>query len=343
MELAVNGIKLKTDPDKFGELRDANEIFDDLDALKARMEEDGYLLFRNFLDREVVLKAREEILLKYAVVGEIDAINHPLMDAIYSDHSFIDKVNLIAFTESIRSGMAYENVIMNEKLVHFFERWFGRGPVRTFDFKWPRFFRPGEGTGLHCDSPYINRGTLNLYSSWIPLGDVNPDGGTLIVLENSHKSEKLKESYSKKDADRDQIGWLSTDPVKLQEKLGGRWLTTNFRAGDVFIFGIYLVHGGTDNTSPERRCRLTSDTRYQLADEPLDERWNGRNINPHGGRRVFLPGLGKWNNNKEFEEEWKPVDDHGRLITFSHPDSVREGGDVVRAKGEARRPSVQSV
>jgi ectoine hydroxylase-related dioxygenase (phytanoyl-CoA dioxygenase family) len=329
MTLSVNGIELKTDPDKLGELRDANDLLDDIDALKARMEDDGYLLFRNFLDREAVLKAREEILLKYAIVGEIDAINHPLMDAIYSEQSFIDQVNLIAFTESIRSGVAYENVIMNEKLVKFFERWFGRGPVRTFDFKWPRFFRPGEGTGLHCDSPYINRGTLNLYSAWIPLGDVNREGGTLLVLENSHKSERLRETYSRKDADRDKLGWLSTDPVKLQKNIGGRWLTTDFRAGDVFIFNIYLVHGGTDNTSPENRCRLTSDTRYQLADEPLDERWNGGNVNPHGGRRVFLPGLGKWNNNKEFEEEWKPVDDYGRLLMFPNSTPSREEAEVV--------------
>ena len=318
MNLSFNGIKLNTSPDKLGEFRESNDILNDLDALKARMADDGYLLFRDFLDRDAVLRAREEILLKYAIVGEIDAINYPLMDAVYSEHSFIDKVNLIAFTESIRAGMAYENVIMNDKLIKFFEKWYGRGPVRTFDFKWPRFFRPGEGTGLHCDAPYINRGTHNLYSAWIPLGDVHRSGGTLLVLENSHKLETVKESYGRKDADKDKLGWLGTDPIKLQESLGGRWLITDFRAGDVFIFNIYLIHGGTDNNSAERKCRLTSDTRYQLADERLDERWNGKDINPHGGvRRVFLPGLGRWNNNKEFEEEWKPVDEYGRLLRIS--------------------------
>ena len=316
MSLSFNGIELNTAPDKFGEFREANDILNDIQALKTRMADDGYILLRGFLDRDTVLKAREEILFKFAIVGEIDAINQPLMEGIYSEHSFIDKVNLIAFTESIRAGVAYENVIKNEKLLAFFERWFGRGPVRTFDFRWPRFFRPGEGTGLHCDAPYINRGTQNLLSAWIPLGDVPREGGTLLVLENSHKLEGLKESYGKRDADRDKLGWLGTDPVKLQTNLGGRWLTTDFRAGDVFIFDMYLIHGGTDNNSPEKRCRLTSDTRYQLADEPLDARWNGEQLNPHGGRRVFLPGLGRWNNNREFEEEWKPVDEYGRLLTF---------------------------
>src|SRR5262249_39584770 len=147
-------------------------LLPNLDALHRRMSEDGYLLFRDFLDRKTVLDARREILLKYAIIGEIDAINHPLMDAVASSQSFIDKINLIAFTESIRTGLAYERVILNERLLSFFERFLGRGPIACFEFRWPRFFRPGEGTGIHCDAPYINRGTKNLYSAWIPLGDV---------------------------------------------------------------------------------------------------------------------------------------------------------------------------
>ena len=316
MKMTFHGIPLDTKPDKFGEFKEANDILNDIPAIKKRLADDGYVLFRGFLDRDVVMKAREEILMKYAIIGEIDAVNHPLMDAVYSEHSFVDKVNLIAFTESIRIGLAYHNVVENERLFKFFERLFGSGPVRTFDFKWPRFFRPGEGTGFHCDSPYINRGTANLYSAWIPLGDVKREEGTLIALENSHKIDSLKNTYSDLDADRDQVGWLGTDPLELQKKLGGRWLSTDFKAGDVFVFTMYLVHGGTDNTSAEGRCRLTSDTRYQLADEPLDNRWNGDTLNPHGGRRVFMPGLARLNNNRDFEEEWKPVDEYGRLVGF---------------------------
>ena len=55
------------------------------------MEDEGYLLFRELIDPDVVLAARREILLKYATVGEIDSINHPLMDAIQSDDAFIEK------------------------------------------------------------------------------------------------------------------------------------------------------------------------------------------------------------------------------------------------------------
>jgi ectoine hydroxylase-related dioxygenase (phytanoyl-CoA dioxygenase family) len=313
MDLYCGGVKIDTDPHKFGELRASNDILGDARLQKARMAEDGYLFFRKFFDRDLVLEARREILLKYAIIGEIDSTNHPIIDGILQEQSFVDQVNMLAFTESVRTGKAYLDLVMNKKLLSFYEK-FLDGPVGCFSFKWPRFVRPGEGTGLHCDVVYVGRGTRNLWSSWIPIGDVPKIEGSLILLENSHRATQLQ-GYWEKDADRDKIGWLSDDPLELQRSLGGRWLTTDFEAGDILCFSVYLAHASLDNRSPVNRCRLASDTRYQLASEAFDERWNGDIRNPHGGRqKVFLPGLIKANNNKEFEEEWKPVDERGRLM-----------------------------
>ncbi|MEM7346337.1 MAG: phytanoyl-CoA dioxygenase family protein [Chloroflexota bacterium] len=310
--LTSNGIALDTSPEKFGELRDSMDIVDDVAAQRARMADEGYLFFRGLMSREEVLAARHEILLKYATAGEIDSINHPLMDAIYSENSFIDKINLRAFTESIRTGLAYENVALNKKVIGFYEKFFDDA-VHPYDFRWPRFVRPSEGCGFHYDGPYMNRGTDRVYTSWIPLGDVAKTEGALIVLENSHKSDELLSSYAKKDADKEKIGWLSTNPIKLQERFGGRWLSTDFQAGDMLCFTMHTLHGALDNNSPIKRCRLTSDTRYQPASEPIDERWNGAKPEAHGYDKVFLPGLGAWNN-QEFQDEWKLVDDYGRLV-----------------------------
>ncbi|MEM1116830.1 MAG: phytanoyl-CoA dioxygenase family protein [Bacteroidota bacterium] len=311
LDLTSNGIALDTRPEAFGELEPANDLLGDSAALQARMRDAGYLFFRALVDPEVVLRARREILLKYATVGEIDGIHHPVMEAIQSDHTFIDQVNLRAFTESVRTGMAYEAVVLNPALMAFLEDLLG-GDVRPYDFRWPRFVRPGEGCGFHYDGPYMNRGTDSVFTTWIPLGRVHRHEGGLIVLEDSHKSEKLLAGYATQDADKEKISWLSTDPVKLQGALGGRWLTADFEPGDVLCFGMHMLHGALDNRSPTRRCRLTSDTRYQRADEPLDERWNGANPEAHGYDKVFLPGLGRWNN-QDFQDEWKRVDAYGRL------------------------------
>ena len=72
-------------------------------------------------------------------------------------------------------------------------------------------------------------------------------------------------------------------------------------------------HGALDNQSAIGACRLSSDSRYQLAREPFDDRWNGEIIVGHGGSRVFYPGLGSWNN-ADCQDEWKFVDDQGRRV-----------------------------
>jgi len=75
-------------------------------------------------------------------------------------------------------------------------------------------------------------------------------------------------------------GWLSKNPATLREHLGGRWLSANYSAGDIMVFGMHLVHGSLDNQTD--RVRLSTDTRYQLASEPVDERWVGENPVGHG-------------------------------------------------------------
>jgi hypothetical protein len=83
-------------------------------------------------------------------------------------------------------------------------------------------------------------------------------------------------------------GWLSKDPITLRKRLGGRWLTTDYRAGDVLIFTVFNVHTSLDNNT--NRIRLSSDTRYQLASEPVDERWIGEQPIAHGpeGKRGMI-------------------------------------------------------
>ena len=76
------------------------------------------------------------------------------------------------------------------------------------------------------------------------------------------------------DVDRDHVtGSFSNDSFELIDKYGGQWQTTDFQVGDVLIFGMFTIHASLDNTT--NRFRLTADTRYQPANEPVDERWVG--------------------------------------------------------------------
>jgi hypothetical protein len=77
-------------------------------------------------------------------------------------------------------------------------------------------------------------------------------------------------------------GHYSTDAIATRSDLGGRWLTAEFELGDVLIFGMYIMHASSDNNT--NRIRLSSDSRYQLASEAVDERWIGSDPPGHGIR-----------------------------------------------------------
>lgn len=316
--LTCNGHPVDAQASYFGELQASNDLLRDPIALKRRAEENGYLFIRRLIPPSTVLEARREILLKYATVGEIDNTRHDVMDGVLRGSSYITQINLDAFVTSLRTGACYERVVLHPNLLALYADLMG-GPVVPFDFRWPRMMRTGEGCGIHADIPYIGRGTRHVWTSWIPLGDVPLENGPLIILENSHRHAAL-DGYFATDAAKQRLGWLERDPVALQARLGGRWLSTHFEPGDVLCFSGHMVHGALDNNHPGGRCRLSSDTRYQLRDDQRDERWFGSVANPYGGdyergKRVFYPGLISCaDGNTELKEEWKPVDEDGRLL-----------------------------
>jgi ectoine hydroxylase-related dioxygenase (phytanoyl-CoA dioxygenase family) len=114
------------------------------------------------------------------------------------------------------------------------------------------------------------------------------------VLENSHTNARLQQTYGQRDVDsycenrafdkaltsNGYNGFLSPDSNKVRRQLGERWLVAEYEPGDAVVFCMDLVHGGLDNRS--NRLRLSSDSRYQLASEPVDERWIGENPPGHG-------------------------------------------------------------
>ncbi|GMA63840.1 hypothetical protein [Alicyclobacillus fastidiosus] len=63
------------------ELRDANDLLGDVNALRNRLQEDGYLLIRGFHDREAVLRARREVLERLYEQGKLDS-SYPLEEGI---------------------------------------------------------------------------------------------------------------------------------------------------------------------------------------------------------------------------------------------------------------------
>ena len=258
-----------------GELREANALLVDVEALRGRMKEEGYLLIRGLFERERVLEARQQLVEVLAREGALDP-EYPAMEAVVApgQHgSFRGGDNDMTHAPGFRS------LVESQAVMGFFQRFLGGEPL-TYDYKWLRIVGPGSNTGAHYDVVYMGRGTHNVYTCWTPLGDVPYEQGPLALLVGSHRFERVRETYGKMDVDRDHVtGSFSNDPIELVDTFGGQWQTAEFRAGDVLIFGMFTMHGSLNNTS--NRFRLSSDTRYQLKDEPVDERWIGRKPKGH--------------------------------------------------------------
>jgi hypothetical protein len=264
----------------------------DAAALNDRMEHDGYLLLRGLLNREQVLGARRVAAEKLQACGHLLAGTDP-MDCVARPGSDSRSQHDMANENSALRGVLY-----NGAMTDFFEHFLGE-PIRHYDFTWFRAIAPGTGTPPHCDVVYMGRAERErLFTAWTPIGDIDYMQGGLMILEGSNNLKALRQTYGESDVDafctnrtglagRDHWGkgrsngWLGQDPVRLRRSLGGaRWLTTEFRAGDVLIFSVFTVHASLDNRSD--RLRLSSDSRYQPASKPADERWIGPNPIGHG-------------------------------------------------------------
>src|SRR5579884_3859892 len=78
--LSARGLAIDTSPEKFGRLRSSIELVDDVEALRGRMREDGYLYLPGLLDRELAKDARKVITSRLAAEGMLHP-DHPAGEA----------------------------------------------------------------------------------------------------------------------------------------------------------------------------------------------------------------------------------------------------------------------
>ena len=300
-QIFAKGYELNVPEGTFGELRRSDEVQTDMAALRQRFAEDGYLFIPGFLERADIEEARKHITAVLAQKGLLDPA-YPVIEAVKkegADMKFLADPRLaVDFMNSLSKGnTAMQRLLYSGKIIRLFEGFFGES-IRHFDFTWVRTMGKGFGTDPHCDNVYMGRGSSQLCSVWVPYGDITHDIGGLMVLEGSHlQAERLKhylsrdvDNYCENRPEKEKIesgeipwkwgGVLSTNPRSLRKHLGGRWLSTEYRMGDMLIFSMRTVHASLDNQT--HFFRFSTDTRYQPGSEPIDDRWIGENPIGHG-------------------------------------------------------------
>jgi len=282
--LTSRGFALDMSLDSFGELRRSSDVLGDTEELRRRRLEDGYLYLPGFFPRDDVAAARNEFVSRLRDLNALDP-DYPVEQAIAAKNLPPNIARAV-----VRENAPLRDVVFSTRLLKFYEKLLG-SDVRHYDHIWTRVVAPGEGTAPHCDLVYMGRGTHDVMTAWIPYGDVSLDLGGLMLLEKSHTQTERLRKYLASDVDtycenrgpyKHKSGLLSSNPASLREKMGGRWLTAEFRMGDLLTFGMKLVHASLDNQT--RAFRMSSDSRYQLASEPIDERWVGPDTEEYSER-----------------------------------------------------------
>ncbi|MCY4539685.1 MAG: phytanoyl-CoA dioxygenase family protein [Chloroflexi bacterium] len=276
---------------QLGQLRDSQHLLGDAPAIWQRLDADGYLLLREFIARETVLAGRQLIMEQLQAQRAL-APDTPLLEGVMPRGGRTARLR----SEEIVRQPAMLNILEYSALFDLFEALFGEAAL-TFTYKWMRAVGNDQYTGAHYDFVYMGRGSRNLYTVWIPFGDIPIEQGTLAVCRGSHNLDsfaRIRETYGNSDVDRDGIeGWFERDPMQIVDKFGGQWLGSDYRAGDVIIFGMHTMHASTTNLS--NKYRLSCDVRYQPASEAVDARWKKGGTGHYGSiRRDMKTARAEW-------------------------------------------------
>jgi hypothetical protein len=268
-----NGVPIPFDDDHFAPMRDSTGLLSDREALRARFLEDGYLLLRGVLGCGPIWRLREEYFSLFPATYFLEGT--PLGSGVYSGHqpdglppygvrghpaySFVRGRKFAAFTGQPRlAGLAADVLGQPAALIP-------RQVLRHFDLSCKQASR------AHVDRAYPSGGG-DMVTVWIPLGDCPVESGGVIYLSGSHRADKsvLGGADATTDRPHDRRAY-SNDLAWTAERLGGRWLWTDFRAGDVALHSPDLVHASLDTTTAV--MRLSTDIRFQRAEAPVRPGW----------------------------------------------------------------------
>jgi ectoine hydroxylase-related dioxygenase (phytanoyl-CoA dioxygenase family) len=273
-DLTSNGLAVPADQAHFGPLRDSSSLRTDPGALRLRYQEDGYLYLRNVLDRGTVMALRgayfstfEPSYLRGGTTpadgifsgqrpGQLPAhgvVGHPA-------HAFVRSPRFATFAADPRLEALAATVLGGpvQRLP--------RAIVRHFDRSTPMASR------AHVDYSYLDQGSDQLVTLWIPLGDCPPPTGGLMYLEGSHGADPT--SFDRLRTITDRPGdsrAISHNLAWVAEELGRRWLWADYRAGDVTVHSPHIVHASLDTTTD--LMRLSADLRFLRRGEQADDRW----------------------------------------------------------------------
>jgi len=237
---------------------DSTDILDDAEALRARMERDGYLFIRALLPKRLLEEVRLSWLELLCDAGCVDC-DAPPAEGIANPGGFRvePQPQYMKLVIDLYRRPQTHDIPHDPALMGVMERLVG-APILLHPSIIARYIFPGRTaytTPAHQDWVPI-QGTEQTYTAWIPLSDVPEQMGGVQICAGSHRAGV----YNFRPA-------LGAGATQVTDELPDDWRYNPFAQGDVLIFHSRTVHKGMPCRG--RRLRLSVDARYQSAAEPV--------------------------------------------------------------------------
>lgn len=227
---------------------DSSNLLGQPAALRARMQQDGYLYLPGLVPTAAVGEVYDTIMRFCQDCGWADSEGHAQGPArLEGSAEFWEVYDRIQASETFHA-FAHRPELLNliEVLVQETPFLHPRNIARITFPQTEHFTTPAHQDYVHI------QGTPDVYTTWIPLSDCPQELGGVAVLAGSHVHDILPVHRASG------AGGLGIDT----EELALPWHTIDYQRGDVLVFHSHTVHKGLPNRTTNR-LRFSVDYRYQ--------------------------------------------------------------------------------
>lgn len=202
------------DPQYTIPLRQSNPS-EDISILRERYEQDGYLFLKGLIPRAAVQSCRESYFTHLSPTGVLEPSSQPV-EGIYNPHNnpqHFPNVGagkpplsdgkdelFLKLVEKAHTEEWYLEFSRHPALMNFVKRLAGWSDDEALLL--PRSLLRNntpvnKAIGVHYDQIFLRAGDPTSVTAWVPIGDIDRQGGGLIYLENGEIMVLSQKKYGK--------------------------------------------------------------------------------------------------------------------------------------------------